>query len=69
MGDMRTCAREYYALGAENYAKLATLTALLNDGFDGMLAAIDALEEGGSGSVEALEAAVSSMTEALRTMY
>lgn len=73
MGDMLSCAQEYYALGADGYAKLAPLTALLTPQFDGMLAAINALEQGaGEGHdthIEAMLSAVDGMCAALRSMY
>lgn len=70
MGDMRSCARDYYALGAENYAKLSRLTANLTPAFDDMVSAIESLENGVTGEgIDALESAVNAMGDALREMY
>lgn len=70
IGDMRSCARDYYALDAGSYAKLRALTDQLNPGFDGMLSALEELEEEVSPErIEALEAAIESMTAALSEMY
>lgn len=70
MGDMRSCARDYYALGAESYTKLGKLTSDLTPAFDGMVSAIESLENGVTGEgIDALENSVSAMSAALREMY
>jgi hypothetical protein len=69
LGDMRSCAQEYYALGAQNYEKLYSLTQLLSPEFERMLCAIDELEGGVGSALDELESAVDAMCAALRTMY
>lgn len=70
LGDMRACAQEYYALGADGYDKLAKLTGLLTPQFGSMLTAIDALENGvDEAGITALEDSVDSMMDAFRSMY
>lgn len=70
MGDMRTCAAEYYALGANSYSKLRALTEALDPCFEQMLDALDALEAGGEvGALDKLSNSIDGMSAALKMMY
>ena len=70
LGDMRTCAQEYYALGAQDYDKLEELTDRLAPKFDNMLDAIDQLSETpDEDAAEELKDAVTDMCSALKVMY
>ena len=70
LGDMRACAQEYYALGAQDYDKLEELTDRLAPEFDNMLDAIDQLSETpDEDAAEELKDAVTDMCSALKVMY
>ena len=70
LGDMRACAQEYYALGAQDYDKLEELTDKLDPEFDNMLEAIDQLSETPDEDAAAeLRDAVTDMCSALKVMY
>lgn len=70
LDDMRACAQEYYALGAQDYDKLKKLTKQLDPEFDNMLYAIDSLEQTATDdAIDALLGAVKGMCEALKVMY
>lgn len=70
MDDMRSCAQEYFALGAGDYDKLTVLTDNLDTEFDNMLNALNSLESSVTDdAMDALDSSVANMCKALKVMY